>query len=130
MDRKFWLLRGLRIILAVAFFVALAGFVVMYLWNWLMPYLFNLPTVSFAQALGLFILSKLLLGGFRGGGPGAAWKAKAQQHWRQKMASRMEGMSEEQREKFRQRMRNCGPWGRMAEQHPLVRPVATPPTAE
>ena len=128
MDRKFWFLRGLRIILAVAFFVALAGFVVMYLWNWLMPYLFNLPTVSFAQALGLFVLSKLLLGGFRGGGPGRAWKAKAQQHWRQKMASRMEGMSEEQREKFRQRMRNCGPWGRMAEQQPMSRPAASPTT--
>ncbi|MCC3157951.1 DUF3106 domain-containing protein [Hymenobacter sp. 15J16-1T3B] len=124
MDRKFWFLRGLRIILAVAFFVALAGFVVMSLWNWLMPYLFHLPTVSFAQALGLFILSKLLLGGFRGG-PGAAWKAKAQQHWRQKMASRMQGMSEEEREKFRQRMRNCGPWGRMAEARQAAPPTAT-----
>jgi hypothetical protein len=127
MDRKFWLLRGLRIILAVAFFVSLAGFVVMYLWNWLMPYLFNLPTVSFAQALGLFILSKLLLGGFRGGGPGAAWKAKARQHWRQKMTSRMEGMTEEQREQFRQKMRRCGPWSRMNE-GPMARPTASAAT--
>lgn len=126
MDRKYWLLRGLRIALAVVFFVALAGFVVMSLWNWLMPYLFQLPTITFLQALGLFVLSKLLLGGFRGGGgPGRAWKAQAQRHWRQKMASRMEGMSEEEREKLRQKMRRCSaPWARMPEP-PAARPAAS-----
>ena len=31
----------------------------MYLWNWLMPYLFGLPTINFAQAGGLLILAFL-----------------------------------------------------------------------
>jgi hypothetical protein len=30
------------------------------LWNWLMPDLFNLPEITLWQALGIFILSKLL----------------------------------------------------------------------
>ncbi len=37
----------------------------MWLWNWLMPYIFGLPTLSFWQAMGLLALSSLL---FRGGG--------------------------------------------------------------
>lgn len=32
----------------------------MWLWNWLMPDLFNLPTITFWQALGLNALSTIL----------------------------------------------------------------------
>jgi hypothetical protein len=39
----------------------------MWLWNWLMPLIFGLPTLTYWQAVGLFILSKILLGGFGGG---------------------------------------------------------------
>ncbi|OON66844.1 hypothetical protein [Hymenobacter sp. CRA2] len=129
MNRNFWLLRGLRFLLAIVAFIALASFVVMALWNWLMPAIFGLPLLTFWQALGLLVLSKILFGGFRGGPPGgrAAWKAKAQEHWRNKMESRMQGMSEEEREKFRQKMRRCSPpWSRMPE--PQVHPTQTAPT--
>jgi hypothetical protein len=115
MNRNFWLLRGLRFLLFAALFLALASFAVMALWNWLMPSIFNLPFISFWQALGLLALSRILFGGFRGGRPGA-WKARAQAHWRQNMEARMQGMTEEEREKFRQKMRRCSyGWGRMAE---------------
>ncbi|WP_299228659.1 hypothetical protein [uncultured Psychroserpens sp.] len=43
--------------------VILFGYVVMWLWNWLMPDIFGLPLLSYWQAVGLFILLKLLLGG-------------------------------------------------------------------
>jgi hypothetical protein len=59
------------IILAIIGIAALAilfGFVIMWLWNCLMPELFDLPTLSYWQAVGLFILSKILLGGIGGGG--------------------------------------------------------------
>jgi hypothetical protein len=36
------------------------GFPLMYLWNWLMPTLFNLPTITFWQAVGLNLLSGIL----------------------------------------------------------------------
>jgi hypothetical protein len=44
----------------------LATYVVMRLWNWLVPSLFNGPRLRFVQALGLFVLARLLFG-FGGG---------------------------------------------------------------
>jgi len=61
----------------VGFLVIVAGFgaVVMALWNWLMPAIFGLGAISFWQALGVLILSKLLFGSFRfGHGKHGGWK--------------------------------------------------------
>ncbi|MFN8358007.1 MAG: hypothetical protein U0Y10_26330 [Spirosomataceae bacterium] len=80
--------------------VALFGWVTMSLWNWLMPFIFGLPLLTFWQALGLLILSKLLFGGFKGGG-GGPWQHK-KDGWKQKMAQHWNRMSPEQRERFRQ----------------------------
>ena len=88
---------------AVAF-AALFGFVLMWLWNWLMPSLFGLHTIGYWQAVGIFFLSKLLFGGFRGG--------RGHMHWRDRMIARMEKMTPEKREKFRDSMRHC--WGPFA----------------
>ena len=41
----------------------LFGSVIMLLWNWLIPDLFGLTTITFWQALGLFILSRILFSG-------------------------------------------------------------------
>ncbi|NJO88252.1 MAG: hypothetical protein HC831_04225 [Chloroflexia bacterium] len=49
---------GPVILIAVAAFSAL----VMLLWNALMPVIFSLPVITFWQALGLLVLSKLLFG--------------------------------------------------------------------
>jgi hypothetical protein len=53
-------------ILAGIFFAAMAalifGFIVMHLWNWLMPELFGFHTLTFLQAFGLVLLVKLLFG--------------------------------------------------------------------
>jgi hypothetical protein len=105
-------LRIMRMVLMVAAIVAIVGFVVMRLWNWLMPELFGLHTISFGQALGLLFLSKLLLGGLRGG----RWGGRGM-FWRRRMMARWEKMTPEEREKFRQGMRGrCGPFGPAAEQ--------------
>src|SRR4051794_38894190 len=94
--------RVLKIALFGTLAVAAAGFVVMSLWNILMPGIFAVQSISFWQALGLLILSKILFGGFRphsGGGP----------RWRRRMMERWEGMTPEEREKFKQGMRRgCG----------------------
>ncbi|MDP9049479.1 MAG: DUF3106 domain-containing protein [Acidobacteriota bacterium] len=99
--------------------ISLFGYVTMSLWNWLMPMLFGLPTVTFWQALGLLILSKLLFGGFHGRGGGGS-------RWKRDMAERWEKMSPEERERMRAGMRGrwgCG-WGNerepAAEQKPAV----------
>ena len=52
----------------IAIFATVFGFAVKALWNWLMPLLFGLSTITFWQAWGLLLLSWILLGGFRGVG--------------------------------------------------------------
>lgn len=49
--------------IAITGLAILFGFVIMWLWNWLMPEVFGLPLLTYWQAVGLFILLKLLLGG-------------------------------------------------------------------
>ena len=100
--RKHWAVKGLLFVVCATLAVALFGFVTLGLWNWLMPSLFSLPAIGFWQALGLLVLSRLLLGGFRGRGAG-------HMHWRRRMFERWERMTPEEREKFRQGMRGrCG----------------------
>lgn len=65
---------------AMFFFVWL----VMLLWNALVPELFNGPVLSYWQTAGVFLLSKILLSGFGGGGSKkhsdskSKWKSKYQ----------------------------------------------------
>ncbi len=58
-----------RIIKSVVLGILALGilcFVLMLIWNALIPELFHGPVLSFPQAIGLFILSRILFGG-RGG---------------------------------------------------------------
>jgi hypothetical protein len=79
--------------------VAVFGFIVMYLWNWLVPAVLGGRAVNFWQALGLLILARIMVGGLGGGhgddkhrrGPG--------------MMERWEQMTPEEREAFRQGLR-------------------------
>lgn len=43
----------------------LFGFIFMHLWNWLMPDLFGIKTITFFQGVGLVILSKILFGSLK-----------------------------------------------------------------
>jgi|WetSurMetagenome_2_1015567.scaffolds.fasta_scaffold01680_2 hypothetical protein len=54
------------VVAGVAFavlFALLFGWLVLLLWNWLMPVLFGLKAITFWQAFGLVLLAKLLFGG-------------------------------------------------------------------
>jgi hypothetical protein len=51
------------VILGIAVAV-LFGFVVMWLWNWLMPMIFGLTKLTYWQAVGILILAKIIFGGF------------------------------------------------------------------
>ncbi|MFS4455123.1 hypothetical protein [Maribacter sp. 2304DJ31-5] len=65
----FYILLGL----AIAFLV---GYIVMQLWNWLMPELFGLPEVDYWQAVGILILAKIIFGFGSGDGPGKSGNSK------------------------------------------------------
>ena len=41
--------------------IVLVGFLVMWLWNWLMPDIFGLPVIGVWHALGLLLLGHLLV---------------------------------------------------------------------
>ena len=66
-----WVILGA---LGIGALAILFGFVIMWLWNWLMPEIFGLTTLTYWQAVGLFILSKILIG--TGGGGGKGHKSK------------------------------------------------------
>lgn len=105
--KRFWIRRIAGFIVLALLGVVVFSGIVMLLWNALLPTLFHFPVITFFQALGLLILSKLLFGGFRGGGPKQHWKNKMKQnlimkqHWMK--------MSPEEKEKFKQEWsKRCG----------------------
>lgn len=69
--RKKW--KGL-FLLIIPVVLGAAGFVVMSLWNAILPELTGVKAISFWQAVGLFALCKILFGNFRGPGGGARGK--------------------------------------------------------
>jgi hypothetical protein len=98
-------LRVLMILVMVTLAVTLFSFVVMWLWNRLMPALFGLHVLDFWQALGLLILSKILFSGFHGR-PGFS------RDWRMRFIRRWDQMTPDQREAFRAGLRGgCGSEG-------------------
>ena len=110
MKRLFYENRFFFIPLGIAACLTLAGFVVMGLWNCLMPAIFHLGVITFWQAVGLFILSKLLFGFGKGGGPRGGFRGGLGGPWmKYKMEERWRGMSPEERERFKQKWNErCG----------------------
>jgi len=83
-------------LLGIAFFTFLGGTVVKLLWNGLLPPLFGFPVVTFWQALGLLILSRILFGGFgRGYGRRSRMSPDEREHFRERMRDRF-GWTEHQ----------------------------------
>ncbi|MCE9597577.1 MAG: hypothetical protein K8S54_06375 [Spirochaetia bacterium] len=76
-------------IFLVPLLILAASAAVWQLWNWLMPDLFGFKQIEFLQALGLFVLSKILLGPVRGFGGG-----RGRRHWRHRMRRRFHEMRE------------------------------------
>src|SRR5450432_3043148 len=52
----------------IVLFMAFGGWVVMSLWNWLLPGLFGWKVITFWQALAMLVLCRLLFGGVSGRG--------------------------------------------------------------
>jgi hypothetical protein len=85
--------------------VVLGGAVLMLLWNRLVPPIFGWHAITFLQAIGLLVLSRILFGRPGFGGP---WRGM---RWRRRMWQRWEQMTPEERERFRGAMRErCGPF--------------------
>ena len=98
--------KGLKFLKFAAFAliaIPLFGFVIMWLWNWLVPTVFGWHTINFWQGLGLFLLSRLLFGGMHG-------SHRPHYRWRRRMMESWQKMTPEERETFRDAMRaRCCP---------------------
>jgi hypothetical protein len=91
---RWWMKVGAFLVFAPAV-LALVSWVVMLLWNALVPSLFSGPVIGFWQAGGLLVLSRILFGGLRGRG-GHGWRHH--RVWRE----RWHRMTPEERERFRE----------------------------
>jgi Ca2+/H+ antiporter, TMEM165/GDT1 family len=103
-----WVAKGAAFLVLGLAFVAVLSFVVMSLWNALIPSLIHGPDLTFWQAAGVLILSRILFGGFRGRG-GHGWHGH-HGGWRQRMwREKWESMTPEERERLRARFKHrCG----------------------
>ncbi|KPK85639.1 MAG: hypothetical protein AMS27_06755 [Bacteroides sp. SM23_62_1] len=91
-----YVLWGILGIAAIAGF----GFVVMWLWNWLVPELFNGPVIGYWQTIGLFILSKILFSGIgqSHSHPHDRRKHPSREYWKSKFHKKMNGIAEDETE--------------------------------
>ena len=95
---------GLMLVTFIIAATILFTFVVMGLWNAILPVVLGVKTITFIQALGILVLSKILFGGFRGG-----WRGARSHEWRQKMKDKWDTMTPEQRDHFKAEWKNrCG----------------------
>lgn len=98
--KKFFVLIPLMVIAGLLLF----GWAVMLLWNAILPSAIHAGEISFWQAVGLLILTRILVGGFGGkrfGGPGGFRGGM----WREKWMN----MSDEEKLKFKNEWRmRCG----------------------
>ncbi|MEM9144228.1 MAG: hypothetical protein AAGA86_14660 [Bacteroidota bacterium] len=76
--------KGFKILFAILagiLLIFLLGYVTLWLWNWLVPDIFGLPSISYWQAVGLLALAKILFGSFgghkghKGNGHRKKWKS-------------------------------------------------------
>ncbi len=84
----FWVILGT---FAMTAFALVFGYVIMLLWNWLIPTLFGLGTIGFWQAVGILVLAKILFGGFgfnKFGGRSRRMKSRFKEKCREKGISK------------------------------------------
>ena len=97
-----------RVVMIVALCIvvlALVGGLTMFLWNALVPVLFKGPTVTYIQAIGLLILSHILLrGGWSRRGCGGG-------HFRRRWQEKMDRLTPEEKERLRAHLAGLGPSG-------------------
>ena len=104
-----WVGKCAAFLVAVLALIAVLSYVVMRLWNALIPDLFHGPLLGFWQAAGLLVLCKILFGGLRGRHGGGHWhehRGWKRKMWQEKWAS----MTPEERERLRGKFRHrwCG----------------------
>jgi hypothetical protein len=90
---------------------ALFSLVIMALWNWLLPDIAGLPEITFLQAVGLLVLSRILFGGI--GGPGKMAMGGTLHECRGRInpfREKWEKMNNEEQREFIRKFHSGSPW--------------------
>ena len=90
-------------IMGILAFIFIVGTIVMHLWNWLLPELFGWSRIGFWQTLGLLALCRIL---FSGG-----FHCSKRSNFRRRMEECYEYITPEERERFKQWMRERSGFG-------------------
>ncbi len=109
------LLAGRYFIIGI-FGLAALSVLIFFLWNWLVPAIFNGPVITFWQAIGILILSKILFSG--------VWRHRSHysgyphSEWRKRFEEKMKNMPDEEKERFKAKFRHRPHWfGPAEEEH-------------
>lgn len=106
--KKFWIKKGLMMFTFFMATVLLFGAVVMGLWNAILPAVLGVKAITFVQALGILLLSKILFGGFHSKGRGFRGR-NGGPTWNENMKEKWGTMTPEERDRFKSEWRNrCG----------------------
>ncbi len=88
--------------------LAVVGVVVLFLWNWLMPYLFGLPVINYWQSLGLLLLSKIFFSGFWYQNYDGHYEQPEQdddrEHWKQKFHRKWGHVDRQHRQRLKEEL--------------------------
>jgi len=104
--RRKWIFIVPAALVGMVLFTFIGGQVVRLLWNWLLPPLFGWRRITFWQAIGLLALCRILFGGH----------GFSRSYSRGRMARRWDRMTPEERERFRQKMRERFGFGHSASE--------------
>jgi hypothetical protein len=109
MKRRFWFGKAVMVLVFGAAFVVLFTFIVMSLWNAILPDVLGVKVITFWQALGILVLSKILFSGFGG----LHHKRERFKHrMRERMMDKWEKMTPEEKQRFKEQLKNrCRGWG-------------------
>jgi len=92
----------LKYILFVVAGIGIFSYVVMFLWNWILVSSAGWNPITFWQAMGLLLLSRILFGHWGRGE--SKWK---KHQWKHKMKEKWDSMSQEEKDKFKDMMSPC-----------------------
>jgi len=96
MKRQFhWAKMVLLFIIIAPLAILFFGGIVMWLWNNALVPVLHISTVTFWQALGILVLSKILFGSFSGG------RSNRHSNWKERMSKKWNNMTPEEKEKFK-----------------------------
>jgi len=105
--KRFRIVKVLGILLIICVVFSVLSFVVMQLWNNVLAVVLHIGLVTFWQAAGILLLSKILFGfGGKGRGWGRHHHNPEAHEWRKKMIGKWKDMTPEERQKFKQDFRS------------------------